>query len=79
MLEKIVERLLTVITDPFMLFALVVVIGEFYIIIKRDVSMKEIFSAIKEQSDGLSECNKSICGLVPLIEILVYGKGGKRI
>ncbi len=77
MLEKIIDRLLTTITDPFMLFALLVVAGLFYLLVQREKNMKEVFSAIKEQTSGLESCNKSICGLVPLVEILVYGKGGK--
>ncbi len=79
MVEKILDRLLLTITDPFMLFALLIIFGLFYLLIKRDESMKIIFAALKEHSEGLSECNKSICGLVPLIEVLVYGKGGKRL
>ena len=77
MLEKIIDRLLTTITDAFMLFALLVIVGLFYLLVQREKNMKDIFGAIQVQTSGLAKCNESICGVIPLIEILVYGRGGK--
>lgn len=79
MLEKIADKLLTTITDPFMLFALLVIGGLFYLLVKRDAAMKTIFSAMKEQTATQSACNSTLSSLLTLVEVLVYGKGGKII
>ncbi len=79
MIEKMVDRILVVITDPFMLFSLLVIFGMFYLLLQRERNMKDLFIAIREQSAGIAECNKAINGMIPLIEVLVYGKGGKRL
>jgi hypothetical protein len=78
MIEKIIDKVLTTITDPLMLFALIMIGGLFYLLIQRDKALKEVFQSLKEHTTGLEACNKSICSILPLIEVLVYGKGGKK-
>ncbi len=68
MVEKIVERFLTIVTEPFMVLALLVIVGLYRLLLV----------ALKDHADGLAACNNSICGMVPLLEVLVYGKGGKH-
>lgn len=77
MIEKLIEKLISTISDPLMLFSLVVICGLFYLLIQRDKSVRDLFLAMKEQSAGLATCNNSICGMLPLLEFLVYGKEGK--
>jgi hypothetical protein len=79
MLEKILDKFLTTVTDPFMLFAMAVIVGLFYLLCKRDEAVKTIYSALKEQSDRMAEGNTTIASILALVEVLVYGKGGKRI
>jgi len=76
-MEKIIDKIVSTISEPFMLLALLVIIGLFHLLLQRDKSDKEFSQAMKEISTALGECNNSICGMIPLLEILVYGKGGK--
>lgn len=78
-METVFLKILSVITDATMLFSLVMVGGLFYLLVQRDKAVGDLFIAIKEQSNSINECNASIGSLTTLIEVLVYGKGGKRL
>ena len=81
MVEKAIDlifKIIDKITEPFMMVSLIMIIGLFYLLILREKGNKALYLAMEEHSKGLSACNNSICGMLPLLEVLVYGKGGKK-
>jgi hypothetical protein len=82
MFEKIVDKILTTITEPLMLFSLCMIGGLFFIIwfILKNVvnkSLSDLFVGQKEQAMHLAEYNKIQAVTITLIEGMVYGKEGK--
>ena len=77
--EKIAEKIITTITEPFMLLALMVIVGLYKLLLIEHKSHADIFAAIKDQTKGLSECNTTLSAALTLIEVVVYGKDGKKV
>ena len=57
--------------DPFLIMAFVVLVGLFYLLLKKEKNIKELHDCI---DTNMSEVNKTITKLVTLVEVLVYGR-----
>ncbi len=84
MIEKLIDilaRIIDKITDPAILVMLLMIGILTYLLILERKAHDEIFTAIKDQTKGLAECNETLSAVLTLIEVVVYGtddKGGTR-
>ncbi len=78
MIEKLLDKILSTVTDPTVLVCLLTIAILTILLFQREKGNRDVYALLRELSKGLAECNESICGMVPLLEVLVYGKGGKK-
>jgi len=77
-MDGAINTVLKVITDPVMLYSLIIMGGLLYLLLKREQSLIKLYEALNKQAESINDCNVSLSSVIALVEMLVYGKGGKR-
>lgn len=78
-MDGAVTAIIKVIDNPVMIFSLVCMGGLLYLLLKREQALIKLYEALNKQAENISDCNVSLGNVIALVEILVYGKGGKRL